>query len=100
MIESDSLQVVQLISNDEECFTAEGVLVDEVRRLLASQTQVLAQCLWNTHQITCYSLRQERLCFWLENGPPLMQSCVQEDLPTRSHKGSCLSLFRSRVRRS
>ncbi|BFG38278.1 hypothetical protein CerSpe_245520 [Prunus speciosa] len=86
IIESDSLTVIQLLLQDDPCYTAEGPLVDDIKRLIALFSSYSARFVPRTangvaDHLARFSLGQEDLAFWLSNPPLWLQDCLLADSP-------------------
>ncbi|CAL9001349.1 unnamed protein product, partial [Prunus brigantina] len=83
-IESDSLQAVAMVTSGEECFAAEGGLVDGVRSILVRSMSAVVrhiprQANQAAHRIARFSLRDQGLSVWLDGGPPWLMDAVHDD---------------------
>ncbi|BFG41108.1 hypothetical protein CerSpe_273820 [Prunus speciosa] len=83
VIESDSLLAVNMVNCDEECLAAEGGLVDGVRRLLnhviVSVSHISRHANKAAHRIAHFSLREQSLSCWLDEGPLWLMDAVYDD---------------------
>ncbi|BFG15818.1 hypothetical protein CerSpe_020920 [Prunus speciosa] len=91
VIELDSLLAVNMVNCDEECLAAKGGLVDRVRRLLnhviVSVSHISRQANKAAHRIARFSLREQSLSCWLDEGPLWLMDAVYDDRSETSVSG-------------
>ncbi|BFG34783.1 hypothetical protein CerSpe_210560 [Prunus speciosa] len=91
VIESDSLLAVNMVNCDEECLAAEGGLVDGVRRLLnhviVSISHISRHANKAARRIARFSLREQSLSCWLDEGPLWLMDAVYDDRSETSVSG-------------
>ncbi|CAB4286106.1 unnamed protein product [Prunus armeniaca] len=84
--ESDSLAAIQLLLKKETCYTAKGVLVEEIRQLLASLPSFSAcfvPCTTNgvVDPLALFNLVEDDLSFWFTDPTVWLQDYLIEDSP-------------------
>ncbi|CAL2270750.1 unnamed protein product [Prunus armeniaca] len=84
--ESDSLAAIQLLLKKETCYMAKGVLVKEIRQLLASLPSFSAcfvPCTTNgvVDPLALFNLVEDDLSFWFTDPTVWLQDYLIEDSP-------------------
>lgn len=85
-VESDSLEAVRLVNMDEQCFNVEGVVVEEVRKLMrllqiSSIHHVPQDGNKAAHSVAVNVAREQGHFSWLEVGPPWLMSVILDNMP-------------------
>lgn len=78
---SFAVDSIQLLLQEDSCYAAEGPLVDDIRRLLASFPSYSAHFVpytanWFENGVAQFSLGQDDLAFWLANARPWLGDCM------------------------
>ena len=85
-MESDCLEVVNLINNQEYYFAAEGIIVGEIQDLLF-QLNIFEiyfrprECNAVAHTIATFIVQSGWLFFLLEEEPSWLMNCIKQDMP-------------------
>jgi ribonuclease HI len=85
-VESDSLEAVRLVNMDEQCFNVEGVVVEEICKLMfllhiSSIHHVPRDENKAAHSVAVNVAREHGRFSWLEVGPPWLMSVILDDMP-------------------
>lgn len=83
IVETNSLNAVQLVQSDEICLGTDRDFMDGIRDLIQAHqitiSYVPRKANYVAHRLTCYSLQCCESSFWVESGPPwLLKSIVAE----------------------